>query len=286
VRTHARAGSGAGPRLRAIPSPAATAGSPRLERLRARTALDNLPRRLSPDDEAERARLYARAADRGGDAEATLGLVLPLSGPFEKIGESILRGVALGSGIYDEPPSKLRLIVRDSGGDAERAATAVRELVSEGVAAIVGPVRSSDVAAAQVVEEARVPLLAFARRDDVADLGEFVFRIGLTPGDQAAALARFCAEQRACRRYAVLYPNDEYGTTFKNRFWEAIEAQGGSMVAIEAYKPGSVDWQAEIRRLVGLADRTKRALVQERDKLRRPAERGAARLAEAATRRW
>lgn len=249
---------------------------------RARAALDRLPRQLSPADEEERALLLARASDRGADAEATIGLVLPLSGPFAPIGESILRGVVLGSGIYDEPPSKLRLRVRDSGGDPDRAAVAARELASDGVAAILGPVRSGEVvAAAPIAEEAHVPLLSFARRKDVADLGEYVFRLGLTPEEQAEALARWCAEQRSCRRYAALYPEDEYGTSFKNSFWQAIEAHGGSMVAIEAYKPGSVDWQPEIKRLVGLADMTpaQRALVRERDKLRRRPVDNAARLA-------
>ncbi len=249
---------------------------------KARNALDRLPRQLSEPDEAERARLLARASDRAGAAEATLGLVLPLSGPYERIGESILRGFVLASGIYAEPPSQLRLLVRDSGGDAERAASATRELVAAGVAAVVGPVRSSEaLAAAPVAEAARVPLISFARRDDVADLGEFVFRLGLTPGDQAGALARFCAEQRACRRFAILYPEDEYGTSFKNRFWDAVEANGGSVVAIESYKPGSVDWQSEIKRLVGLEPLSpgERERVKERDKLRRNAIANAARLA-------
>ncbi|MGH7289802.1 MAG: penicillin-binding protein activator, partial [Myxococcota bacterium] len=123
--------------------------------------------------------------------------------------------------------------------------------------------------------------LSFARSDTVADLGEYVFRIGLTPGDQAAPLARFCAEQRSCRRYAILYPDDEYGTTFKNKFWEAVEANGGSVVALQSYAPGSVDWQTEIKTLVGLDNLSpgEAARVKERDKLRRNATANAARLA-------
>jgi ABC-type branched-subunit amino acid transport system substrate-binding protein len=249
---------------------------------KARSALDRLPRQLSPAEDAERARLLARASDRAGDDEATLGLVLPLSGPFEKIGESILRGFVLESGVYAEPPSRLRLLVRDSAGDPERAAAATRELLAAGVVAIVGPVRSSEaVAAAPLAEAEQVPLLSFARRDDVAELGEYVFRIGLTPGDQAGALARFCAEQRACKRFAILYPEDEYGTSFKNSFWDAVEANGGSVVAIESYTPGTVDWQTEIKQLVGLEPLSpgQSALVKERDKLRRNAVQNAAKLA-------
>jgi ABC-type branched-subunit amino acid transport system substrate-binding protein len=248
----------------------------------ARQALDRLPRQLSGADDAERARLLARAADRDGGAAATLGLVLPLSGPYEKVGESILRGFVLASDVYAEPPSQLRLLVRDSGGDPERAAAATRELSAAGVAAIVGPVRSSEaVAAAPYAEEARLPLLSFARRDDVADLGEFVFRVGLTPGDQAGALVRFCTEQRGCKRFAILYPEDEYGTSFKNRFWDAIEANGGSVVAVESYTPGSVDWQSEIKQLVGLEPISpgERERVKERDKLRRNAVQNAVKLA-------
>ncbi|HTO09235.1 MAG TPA: penicillin-binding protein activator [Myxococcota bacterium] len=250
----------------------------------ARAALDALPRRLSEADEAERALLLARAADLAGEAQATLGLVLPLSGPYQRVGESILRGITLGAGIYDEKPSQLHLLVRDSGGEAARAAAAVTELAGQHVAAIIGPVRSAE--ASQAVpqsESAKLPLLTFARGDEVAGLGEYVFRLGLTPGDQAPELVRWCATQRGCKRFAILYPSDEYGTAFKNRFWDAVEAQGGSVVGAESYKPGAVDWQPEIKRLVGLAGlpRETQALVDERNKLRRHAVENADKLASA-----
>jgi len=248
----------------------------------ARAALDRLPRQLAPAQDAERARLLARATDRSGAGEATLGLVLPLSGPFERIGEAILRGFVLESGVFADPPSRLRLLVRDSGGEPERAAAATRELIAAGVVAIVGPVRSGEaVAAAPLIEAEEIPLLSFTRRDDVADLGQFVFRLGLSPGDQAGPLARFCVEQRACKRFAILYPEDEYGTSFKNSFWDAIEQHGGSVVAIQGYTPGTVDWQSEIKQLVGLEPLSpaQAGLVKERDRLRRNAVANAAKLA-------
>jgi ABC-type branched-subunit amino acid transport system substrate-binding protein len=248
----------------------------------ARASLDRLPRRLAEGDEAERALLLARAADLAGEASATLGLVLPLSGAYAKVGESLLRGITLGAGLYDEKPSQLHLLVRDSGGEPAKASTAVNELAAAGVAAIIGPVRSSEaLTAAPVAEAAHVPLLSFARRDDIADLGEYIFRLGLTPGDQAAELVHWCAEQRGCKRFAILYPADEYGTSFKNRFWDAVEASGGSVVGVERYAPGSVDWQAPIKRLVGLAGlpRETQALVDERNKLRRHAPENADKLA-------
>jgi len=40
--------------------------------------------------------------------------VLPLSGAYAKVGESVLRGIVLGAGLYDEKPSQLHLEVRDS----------------------------------------------------------------------------------------------------------------------------------------------------------------------------
>jgi ABC-type branched-subunit amino acid transport system substrate-binding protein len=241
----------------------------------AREALDHLPRRLSEGDEAERAVLLARAADLAGEASATLGVVLPLSGPYQKVGESILRGIVLGAGLYDEKPSQLHLLIRDSGGEAARAAAAVTELADAHVAAVIGPVRSAEaVEAVPRSESEKVPLLTFARRDDIADLGEYVFRLGLTPGDQAGDLVRWCGEQRGCKRFAILYPDDEYGNSFKSRFAAAVEAAGGTISGAEPYKPGAVDWQPEIKKLVGLANlpRETQALVAERDKLRRRPE--------------
>ena len=239
-------------------------------------ALDGLPRRLRPVDEAERARLLAQAQLGNESALRTLGVVLPLSGAYAEYGRAVLRGFALRLGVLDPAPTPYRVLVRDTAGDPERAAAAVRELAAEGVVAIVGPLRSvTSVTAAPEAQALGVPLLTLAQRQDLEFLGDSVFRLGLTPSDQVRALAQYAFEVRDHRRFAILYPRDTYGVTFKNAFWDEVLARGGEIVGVEGYDPAATDLQGEIKKLVGLYYLTdkERLVIKRRDRLaRRPQE--------------
>jgi len=239
-------------------------------------ALDRLPRRLRPKDEAERARLLAQAGAGARAVMHTLGLALPLSGPYASFGESVLRGVSLALGVFNDPPGRYRVLVRDTAGDVTRGEQAVRELAKKGVRAIIGPMRSIVAArTAPLAERARVPLLTLASREDLASLGDYTFRLGLTASDQVQVLLDYAVREKGYESFAILYPADDYGRSFKDLFWDEVERTGGSVVGVEGYTPNAVDVQPEIRKLVGLhyLSDEERELLDERDRLaRRPAE--------------
>ncbi|MFQ5515105.1 MAG: ABC transporter substrate-binding protein [Myxococcota bacterium] len=247
--------------------------------------LERLPDRLRPADDAERQRLLDRARQGVTTVVNTLGLAIPLSGTYAPFGESVLRGVTLGLRLFSEPESRYRLLIRDTAGEVERGVSAVGELARLGASAILGPMRSVvAAAAAPVAERVRVPLLTLAPAENIAPLGETVFRLGLGPADQVEALVEYGIERKGYRRFAILYPRARYGRSFEDLFWQEVERRGGEIVGVESYDPGSVDHQPEIRKLVGLHYLTdeERELIAEREKLRRRPAENAERLAELA----
>jgi ABC-type branched-subunit amino acid transport system substrate-binding protein len=251
---------------------------------RALDLLDRLPRRLRPSEEFERQRLFDLAQRGAAAQQNTLGVALPLTGPYASFGEKVLRGIVLGLGIFGDPPAPYELVVRDTMGDPERAARVVEELAVEGVLAIIGPLRSvAAESAAPVAEGAAVPLVTLAQREDLAYLGEYVFHFGLTASDQVRTLANYAVERLGQRRFAILYPRDAYGTSFKNAFWDEVELRGGEVVGVEGYPTEAVDLQVEIKKLVGLHWLTteEQALIAERDRLLRHPKENEARLADA-----
>ena len=235
-------------------------------------ALDRLPSRLSPRDEAERVRLLGQAGAGARAVRHTLGLAVPLSGAYSSFGESVLRGVTLALGIFGDPPGRYRVQVRDTRGDPKAGAEAVRELAREGVRAIIGPMRSVVAAkAAPLAEQSRVPLLTLAPREGLHLLGDFTFQLGMTPSDQVQVLLDYAVRRQKYQRFAILYPRDDYGKTFKNLFWEQAEELGGTVVGVESYAPDAVDLQPEIRKLIGLhyISEEEQELLDERERLRR-----------------
>jgi len=223
-------------------------------------------------------------------AEGAIGVVLPLTGAFARYGEESLRGVLLAAGVFDpietardlrvvaEPDdevpaasntNRVRLVVRDSGGNAERAAGAVRDLArNEDVVAIVGPLLAAVAdAAAEAAQEERIPLLTLTSRSDVATARDEVFRLRTTPSDEVRFLVDYAVDELSARRFAVLYPGDSYGRGMRGHFWEAVEARGGHVVAVSSYEPDSTDFAEPIRRMIGysLLTRGEREAIDARE---------------------
>jgi len=205
----------------------------------------------------------------------TLGVVLPLSGPYATYGEHSLRGVLLAARVFDAAgDSDVRVVVRDSGGDPLRAAAAVRELAQlEGVSAIVGPLRSgASEAAARVAQDEGVPLIALTRRERVPHERPYVFRLRTTAEDEIRYLVHYAFHTLGARRFAVLYPDDGYGRGMRDHFWRLVDESGGWLVAAAAYEPDSTDFGASIREMIGyalLTDAERVALVERDSFLRR-----------------
>lgn len=76
-----------------------------------------------------------------------VGAILPLTGRFAAVGRFLQHGMRLALENAD-PAAEIELVVRDDGSDPARAVELLRELEAEGVAAVLGPIRSQAFAAA------------------------------------------------------------------------------------------------------------------------------------------
>jgi branched-chain amino acid transport system substrate-binding protein len=207
-------------------------------------------------------------------AHGAIGVVLPLSGPYAAFGEESLRGVLLAAGIFgnraatDASAPPLRVVVRDSQGTPAVAAAAVRELAADDeISAIIGPLVSAECeAAAEAAQELGIPLLALTAREEVVRDRDWVFRLRTRPSEETQLLVE-SARSLGAQRFAILYRDDAYGRGLRSLFWDAVEAQGGSVVAVASYPPGAKDFADSIRRLVGyvLLDDEEKALIARRE---------------------
>ena len=67
-----------------------------------------------------------------------VGVLLPLSGEFKKIGESFLKAIQLA--LYDISNENIKIYPKDSKGDALNSYIAAKELEAEGVKIVIGPI--------------------------------------------------------------------------------------------------------------------------------------------------
>ncbi len=201
----------------------------------------------------------AEASRRGGartaGAAGTVGAVLPLSGRLARFGEESLQGILLAAGVFgaDADGRRVRVAIRDSAGDPQRAAVAVAELAAQGdVVGIVGPLLAAESeAAAAAAEAAGIPLVTLAAREDTAEERSPALRVRALPREEVELLVEHAMGGLAAHRFAILYPRDAYGRGLRRLFWEAALARGGEVVAVASYDPSATDFAGPIRSLLG-----------------------------------
>ncbi len=191
-----------------------------------------------------------------------VGCLLPLSGRYENFGQQALKGIELALAVFagSQDASLLKIVVRDSASDAALTVSAVRELHDQRVAAIIGPMAEAEVAAAEA-QKLKLPIVTLTQRADIADMGEWVFRNFLTPAMQVKAVVGHVVNDLKLSRFAILYPEENYGEMFMNLFWDEVIASGGSVVGVESYRPDQTDFSIPIRKLAGMYHEIPEALM-------------------------
>lgn len=201
------------------------------------------------------------AAVSSGHAEersVSVGVVLPLSGPTSNYGTEALRGINLAAEEINAAGgvkgNTLNLIVRDNAGNPVTTSEAVASLVNnQQLLAIVGPITSTDAAAAgTVAQQARTPLvLPVATSPYVTEIGEYVCRICFTDPLQSKALAQFSRNHLRSERVAVIY---EKGSSYSEKLAEFYVSQfhdlRGTVVFNEGFGHGAAGLDDLVRRAV------------------------------------
>ncbi|MFC1789242.1 ABC transporter substrate-binding protein, partial [Thermodesulfobacteriota bacterium] len=155
----------------------------------------------------------------------TIGCLLPLSGPYKIYGNRALTAVELALNQFSANNSgpSIKVIIKDTASDPVRAAIAVKELYDENVAAIIGPFITAE-SAATAAQNKGIPIIALTQKDNITQIGDYVFRNFFTPGKQVETLVSFVVDALGVKKIAILYPDEKYGTTFMNLFWDQVIA--------------------------------------------------------------
>ncbi|MDY6953529.1 MAG: ABC transporter substrate-binding protein [Thermodesulfobacteriota bacterium] len=183
-----------------------------------------------------------------------IGCVLPLTGPYGTFGTRALTGIELALHEFNSQPHvhPIDLVIRDSKGDPEEAERAVESLaLTDKVTAIIGPMITSESAAIKA-QDLEVPILTLTQKPHVTETGDFVFRDFVTPSLQVQAVVDYAVDDLGLHRFAILYPDEPYGVSFMNKFWDELMGRGAEVTAIESYGPEQTDFGDPVKRLVGL----------------------------------
>ena len=205
------------------------------------------------DNIPEAKQLVADLQTRAQSMSYVVGCLLPLSGPYKAFGEKALKGIETAlAGIDDlRVRSRIRIIIKDTASDPETTVQAVEELAQEEAVAILGPITTPE-AGAEKAQELGIPVIVLSQKPGIADMGDHVFRNFITPAMQVKAIAEYVFNELELNRFAILYPDEKYGETFMNLFWDEVLRYGGTITGVEPYNNTHTDFSGPIKKLIGL----------------------------------
>lgn len=183
--------------------------------------------------------------------EVRVGLLLPLSGPYESLGKDMLRAAQMA--LFDIGLNSLVLMPKDTAGSQQNAALAAQELLDEGAELLIGPLLSQAVqAVTPIAQAADVRVLAFSTVAAAADEGTYL--LGNRPEEQVDRVVQYALDQ-GIESFAGLAPDDAYGVTAMRALQRAVVERGGIMKDVQFYPPTSDDPSPVVREIANFSER-------------------------------
>lgn len=146
----------------------------------------------------------------------------------------------------------VRFVTLPADGNADNAVKAFRRLVEqEKVAAVVASVTSGEVlACAPIANQTHTVLLTtVATADDIRHAGDFVFRNVASTTASAKALADEVARRFPKAKTAIVYPELDFGLSYRDGLQGGLAAHGAPIPAIIPYPSRATDLKPTIERL-------------------------------------
>ena len=180
-----------------------------------------------------------------------LGVVLPMSGNLSPYAKEILNGVRLA---IDQNQNRmavsLGMVVLDIAQNDRTLIDHVDQLRSDfNPIALIGPLLSSNLRdLTEWSENYEIPVLSpTATKPDVAQRGSFLFSTAITGTLLGNAIAHYAMFELGMTQFAILAPNDPYGSELSDVFSTAIARMEGDVLAAVSYEPGETHFRSYIQ---------------------------------------
>ena len=176
-----------------------------------------------------------------------VGLLAPLSGEFKELGNSLMYSLQLALDEIDD--DRVFIIPRDSGfKDKDKLISAIKELKSEGVNIILGPISFQDF---EIVKKFN-DLVFISPSNIQPEFSGNVISVGLSLESQLVSLFSFIKKQKK-NKTVIMFPQNEY-TNFIEKKLNSFNLDG---VKIFKYSPDPQVLTGEIEILTNYSQRKK-----------------------------
>jgi branched-chain amino acid transport system substrate-binding protein len=201
-------------------------------------------------------RLFPDAHQRYGRPEIVtleggfIAVVLPLSGEGSTYAERVRTGVELAfersSDIFRNSPD---FITFDCSGDSAGIEEIMNSLGANPLClGVIGPLTSRNAElAAPLAQSWSLPMITpTATSSNLDAYGSYVYRLVVSQGDEAAAVAEYAVRRAGCQRLAIIHEFTSESVSSAEQFSSVVGELGGEIVGMEGYETGATDYRDQI----------------------------------------
>jgi branched-chain amino acid transport system substrate-binding protein len=192
---------------------------------------------------------------RTADAPLAIVATIPLTGDAASYGEIQKRGYELALAKANDQPNKplLRLLYRDTHLNPRDAVSALQQSLLLDKPQVVFSISTAEVMAqAPIANSNKIVLLSpLASGDEISKAGPYVFRVSPSDSFQGNVMGDNVVKL-GVRTFGVLYTNSAWGVGLSTTFRNALEQNGGRIVAAEGADPTQVDFRTALEKIRAL----------------------------------
>lgn len=164
----------------------------------------------------------------------TIGIILPLSGKYQSIGQEVLKGLQFSLGAWS--PNGFKLSVLDSEADADQTAHAVDQVIAKDrpVALIGGLVSKSAEALLEKAEEFRIPTLVLSQKEGLTKKSKYGFQNAQSMTAYNQLMAEMALEL-GFQKVGLMHSKHNFSKKYADSFISAFKEKGGEISSVIEY---------------------------------------------------
>ncbi|HET6747289.1 MAG TPA: penicillin-binding protein activator [Candidatus Saccharimonadales bacterium] len=177
-----------------------------------------------------------------------VGVLMAFTGGSSSMGYGTMKGIQLAKKHLGA--NTVDIIQADSQCDPNVAREAVKKLIDQSVAAIIGDgCSSASVAVLPTANNTKTPMVSPSASSTTLSIpNDYFFRV-VPPDSYQATFMAEAIHNKGIQKVAVFYTNEPYGSNMNKAFQEKFESLGGKVVATAYAEPDDIALSAQIQKL-------------------------------------
>ncbi|MGV3278905.1 penicillin-binding protein activator [Rickettsiales bacterium LUAb2] len=186
--------------------------------------------------------------------QITVGVLLPFSGNYKDISNSILESILLSYSANSTKKIVIKVYDTNENGK-DTAKQAAQNAISAGVDIIIGPLLTTSLnEITPVTEDKNIPVIALSNDRTALVDTKNVYIMGYSPEEEVERIVDYVISTKNAHNFAALIPENKYGEIVLADLKATLAARGAELTKVVTYPPDEINFTSYAEQLIDPQD--------------------------------